>query len=410
MAKNQTEYKESLFYKAWGRLKKNKPAFTSLFVILLCILLAIFAPLIAPDGTPDANDQVLELANKNPNFKIQMLLVKKTNDIPQNNLFQRILHGQENPYKMIPITDYHWDNTSLIVHEYKGEFIPPLEEVYSISEILDGIILMPEEIGFDGQTLTYNNAKGIEISGEITHLKSIIESQNIKHKTYFLGTDNFGRDIFSRLLYGVRVSISVGFVAVFISMTIGIFLGAVSGYYKGVIDDVIMWFINVIWAVPTILLAMALTFALDGRIDRFWVIYIAVGLSMWVEVARIVRGQVMGVREMEYIQAAKGLGFSDFRIIFKHILPNIIGPILVIAAADFAAAILIEAGLSLVGIGVRPPMPSWGVMLNEQHNYLFIQGKAFLALAPGIAIMILVLAFNLLGNGLRDAFDVKTLG
>ena len=155
---------------------------------------------------------------------------------------------------------------------------------------------------------------------------------------------------------------------------------------------------------------MALTFALDGRIDRFWVIYIAVGLSMWVEVARIVRGQVMGVREMEYIQAAKGLGFSDFRIIFKHILPNIIGPILVIAAADFAAAILIEAGLSLVGIGVRPPMPSWGVMLNEQHNYLFIQGKAFLALAPGIAIMILVLAFNLLGNGLRDAFDVKTLG
>jgi peptide/nickel transport system permease protein len=245
------------------------------------------------------------------------------------------------------------------------------------------------------------------ISQNLDYIKKQIVKQNIVEKKYWLGTDNYGRDIFSRMLFGVRVSISVGFIAVMISMTIGIFLGAVAGYFKGFVDNIIMWLINVIWAVPTILLAMALTFALDGRVDRFWVIYLAVGLSMWVEVARIVRGQVMSVREMEYIQAAKGLGFGHFRTIFKHILPNIIGPIMVIAASDFASAILIEAGLSLVGIGVRPPMPSWGVMLNEQHNYLFIPGKAFLALAPGIAIMILVLAFNLLGNGLRDAFDVK---
>ncbi|MCO5248796.1 MAG: ABC transporter permease [Chitinophagales bacterium] len=407
MSENKASYKEALFYKAWGRLKKNKPAFTSLFVILFCILLAIFAPLIAPDGTPDANDQVLELANKNPNFKIQMLLVKKSNDIPKVNIFQRILHGQENPYKMIPVVSYDWKGTDMIVQEYKGEFIPPMEAKYNIPEILFGIPEYNSRIQISGENIKFTDANGVEVSQDIAISKSHIESQNIQSKRYLLGTDNFGRDIFSRLLYGVRVSISVGFVAVFISLTIGIFLGAISGYYKGIIDDIIMWFINVIWAVPTILLAMALTFALDGRIDRFWVIYIAVGLSMWVEVARIVRGQVMGVREMEYIQAAKGLGFSDFRIIFRHILPNIIGPILVIAAADFAAAILIEAGLSLVGIGVRPPMPSWGVMLNEQHNYLFIQGKAFLALAPGIAIMILVLAFNLLGNGLRDAFDVK---
>ncbi len=128
---------------------------------------------------------------------------------------------------------------------------------------------------------------------------------------------------------------------------------------------------------------------------------------MWVEVARIVRGQVMGVREMEYVQAARGLGFADFRIIFKHILPNIVGPIMVIIAANFAAAILIEAGLSFLGIGVQPPTPSWGIMLSEYRNYLHVPGKAFLALTPGIAIMVLVLAFNLLGNGLRDAFDVK---
>lgn len=400
-------YKESPLYKAWKRLKKNQPAVISLGLIVIAILLAVFAPLIAPDGTPDANDQVLELTNKNPNYSVQMLLVKKNQEVAPLNIFQRIAHGTPNPYKLVPITSYKWGQAELIVQQYKGDNIPANEEKYSIPEIVYGLPSEKSDFKIVGNNVQFMDAKGVMISQNLDHIKEQISKQNIVEKKYWLGTDNYGRDILSRLLFGVRVSISVGFIAVMISMTIGIFLGAVAGYFKGFIDNIIMWLINVIWAVPTILLAMALTFALDGRVDRFWVIYLAVGLSMWVEVARIVRGQVMSVREMEYIQAAKGLGFGHFRTIFKHILPNIIGPIMVIAAADFASAILIEAGLSLVGIGVRPPMPSWGVMLNEQHNYLFIPGKAFLALAPGIAIMILVLAFNLLGNGLRDAFDVK---
>lgn len=403
----QQVYKESPLYKAWKRLKKNKPAVISLALIIIAILLAVFAPVIAPDGTPDANDQVLELTNKNPNYSVQMLLVKKNQEVEPSNIFQRIAHGQPNPNKLIPITEYKWQDAELIVQQYKGDNIPAVEEKYSIPEIVYGLPSEKSDFKIVGNNIQFTDAKGVMISQNLDYIKKQIDEQNIVEKKYWLGTDNYGRDILSRLLFGVRVSISVGFIAVLISMTIGIFLGAVAGYFKGFIDDVIMWLINVIWAVPTILLAMALTFALDGRVDRFWVIYLAVGLSMWVEVARIVRGQVMSVREMEYIQAAKGLGFGHFRTIFKHILPNIIGPIMVIAASDFASAILIEAGLSLVGIGVRPPMPSWGVMLNEQHNYLFIPGKAFLALAPGIAIMILVLAFNLLGNGLRDAFDVK---
>ncbi|MCO5232160.1 MAG: ABC transporter permease [Chitinophagales bacterium] len=401
------KYKEAPLYRAWVRLKKNKPAIISLFLILIAVYLAIFAPILAPDGTPDANDQVLELANKNPGFTTKMLLVKKNKNIPPINIFQRIAKGKENPYRMIPITAYRWKGTHLSVDLYKGDLIPPLETLVSIPEVLYGYSNEKDSLQLVGSNLQFINDRGIVLSRDIEEVRSQIVSHHIIEKKYWLGTDNYGRDIFSRLLWGVRVSISVGFIAVLISMTIGIFMGAIAGYFKGIVDNIIMWFINVIWAVPTILLAMALTFALDGRVDRFWVIYLAVGLSMWVEVARIVRGQVMSVREMEYIQAAKGLGFGHFRTIFRHILPNIIGPIMVIAASDFASAILVEAGLSLVGIGVRPPMPSWGVMLNEHHNYLFIQGKAFLALAPGIAIMILVLAFNLLGNGLRDAFDVK---
>jgi peptide/nickel transport system permease protein len=139
----------------------------------------------------------------------------------------------------------------------------------------------------------------------------------------------------------------------------------------------------------------------------FWQIFVAVGLTMWVQVARIVRGQVMSIRNMEYIEAAQSLGFGRSRIIFRHVLPNTLGPVLVVAASNFATAILIEAGLSFLGIGVQPPVPSWGSMIRENYGFI-ISSNPILAIAPGIAIMILVLAFNLLGNGLRDALDVKT--
>jgi peptide/nickel transport system permease protein len=165
-----------------------------------------------------------------------------------------------------------------------------------------------------------------------------------------------------------------------------------------------MWLINVIWSIPTLLLVFAITFLLG---KGFWQVFIAVGLTMWVSVARIVRGQILSVRKLEYVEAAKALGFSDFRIIFKHILPNIAGPIIVVAASNFASAIVIEAGLSFLGVGVQPPQPSWGLMIKENYNFIITHNPA-LALAPGLAIMLVVLAFNLLGNGLRDALNVKS--
>jgi ABC-type dipeptide/oligopeptide/nickel transport system permease subunit len=164
-----------------------------------------------------------------------------------------------------------------------------------------------------------------------------------------------------------------------------------------------MWFINVIWSIPTLLLVFAITLALG---KGFWQVFIAVGLTMWVNVARLVRGQVLAVREMEYIEATRALGFSGARTIVKHIWPNIIGPVVVIAASNFASAIVIEAGLSFLGVGVQPPQPSWGLMIKENYNFI-ITNNPMLALAPGFAIMILVLAFNLLGNGLRDAMNVR---
>ena len=207
----------------------------------------------------------------------------------------------------------------------------------------------------------------------------------------------------SRLVLGSRISLTVGFIAVFLSLLIGITIGSLGGFFRGKVDDVVVWFINVVWSIPTLLLVIAITFALGKGIAQ---VFIAVGLTMWVEVARIVRGQILSIRETTFVEAGKALGFKNIRIIFKHILPNIINPIIVVSAANFASAILLEAGLSFLGIGVQPPMPSWGSMIKENYAFIILDA-AYLAILPGIAIMLLVLAFMLVGNALRDALDVK---
>jgi peptide/nickel transport system permease protein len=255
----------------------------------------------------------------------------------------------------------------------------------------------------NGGVIRYLDASDSTRTVSGTWLRHQVEAQQLTEKTFLLGSDKYGRDILSRIIVGVRVSLSVGLVAVVISLFIGILLGAVAGYFRGWIDDVVMWLINVVWSVPSLLLVFALTIAIG---KGFWQIFIAVGLTLWVSVARLIRGQVMSVREMQYIEAARALGYSHMRIIFRHILPNILGPVLVIAANNFAAAIIIEAGLSFLGIGVQPPTPSWGLMLKENYGFI-ITHNPFLAIVPGLAIMVMVLAFNLVGNGLRDAMDVK---
>jgi peptide/nickel transport system permease protein len=178
--------------------------------------------------------------------------------------------------------------------------------------------------------------------------------------------------------------LSVGLVSVFISLLIGVLLGALAGYYRGITDTLISWLINVVWSIPTLLLVIAITLVLGKGIVQ---VFIAVGLTMWVEVARVVRGQVLSIREKEFVDAGKALGFKNFRIITRHVLSNVMGPVVVMAASNFAAAILTEAGLSFLGIGAQPPVPSWGEMSNAHMSYL-LMGKAYLTIVPGIATAI----------------------
>ena len=235
-------------------------------------------------------------------------------------------------------------------------------------------------------------------------LEDKIVSEQIVRRTFWLGTDTYGRDLLSRLILGARVSLAVGFMSVIISLLLGITVGAVAGYFGGWVDGSLSWLMNILWALPALLLVIAISFALGKGL---WEVFIAVGLSMWVEVGRLVRGQVLSLKQVEYVEAARSMGFSNVRIIRRHILPNIIGPILVLASSNFASAILLEAGLSFLGFGAQPPTPTWGSMIKEHYGYI-IMNSAYLAVLPGLAIMLMVYAFNLVTVGLRDAFDIKS--
>jgi ABC-type dipeptide/oligopeptide/nickel transport system permease subunit len=357
--------------KTWLRLKKNKGALIGIVIIFMFTLVAIFAYVIAPDNASNANSQIVEIGRKKPGAT-QLFYVQQ-NGGTATSFGTKLLDGVANANTLIPIHSYTIQGDSLLLQKYIDQKTANVADSFWAKKVM----------------VPFNKNKPI--------------SDYITNRKFILGTDNFGRDIFSRIIIGTRVSLSVGLIAVLISLTIGIILGALAGYYKGWVDEVIMWFINVIWSIPTLLLVFAFTIAMG---KGFWQVFIAVGLTMWVNVARLVRGQVLKEREMQYVEAGKVLGFSNLRIIFKHILPNIFGPIIVIAASNFASAIIIEAGLSFMGIGVQAPKPSWGLMIKENYNFI-ITNNPMLALAPGFAIMILVLAFYLLGNGLRDALNVK---
>lgn len=364
--------KDSIFRKLWARW----PARLSLIVIFLTVLVSIFAYAIAPDNTTNANDMAIELDARPAGFTQKFLLIPLKSPPPKKSIIARIFEGKNQTFKEVPINGFELEQKFLKVKHYIDYHLEDTVK-YPLSEL--------------------------EMPNGVSNTANWIKKNRIITRHYYLGTDRYGRDILSRLIVGSRVSISVGLVSVICSLFFGIFLGATGAWYRGITDNVVMWIINVLWSIPTLLLVFAVTLTIG---KGFWEILVAIGLTSWVSAARLIRGQVLQVKEMEFITAARALGYSGRHIIVRHILPNIAGPIMVIEAANFATAILIEAGLSFLGFGVQPPVPSWGLMIKEHYN-LLVAGHPLPALIPGLAIVLLVLAFNLLGNALRDVLDVR---
>ena len=393
-------------YYAWQRLKKNKLAIVGLVFVVFSTLIAVFGALIRPDSTPMANEMLLQLTTKEPGFSSKVILIRKNKPSERVYFYQKMFFGgEENDYTIIPINKFWFEKEEVVVEKFDDSGLKGQVISFNIADAIYPIDLAEKNSirRVENNSLEINLIGGEKILKTVSELQNEIVEKNIRNQTFLLGTDRFGRDMMSRLMAGTLVSLSVGFISVLISIFIGIFIGALGGFFRGKLDDIIVWLINVVWAIPTLLLVIAITLVLG---KGFWQVFIAVGLTMWVEVARVVRGQILGIREKEFIEAGRALGFNDFRLIFRHVLPNVMGPVIVISAANFASAILIEAGLSFLGIGAQPPMASWGTMIRDHYGYI-ITGKAYLAAFPGLAIMFMVLAFMLVGNGLRDALDSK---
>lgn len=237
---------------------------------------------------------------------------------------------------------------------------------------------------------------------EVVIKQNLSESLQGPSTKHIFGTDFYGRDIFARMLHGTRVSLQVGILAVGLSILMGGLLGAVAGYYGGTLDNVIMRVMDVFLAIPSILLAIAIVSALGPSLFN---LMLAISVSSVPSYARIVRASVLSIRDQEFIEAAKAIGANDARIIFKHIIPNSLAPVIVQGTLGVAGAILSTAGLSFIGLGIQPPAPEWGAMLSEGREYFM--DSPHVTLFPGLAIMITILALNLVGDGLRDALDPR---
>lgn len=388
---------------AWIRFRKNPVSVAGLVIITVAIFIAVSGYFISPDQTIHANSQVLEIALEKPGFACEFLQVKMNSTRERKGTLARLFTGKHLEHVLVPMQSYRFEADQVIVLEYSKYSEDRFYSTYYLADVVYPVDL--STYTYSDGIYSVQSVNGAQIfTGDISDLQSKVQEDHISEKRFLLGTDRYGRDMLSRMILGTRVSLSVGFIAVLISLVVGILLGGIAGYFRGWIDKVIMWLVNVVWSVPTLLMVISITLVLG---KGYWQVFVAVGLTMWVEVARVVRGQVLSVREKEYVEAARVVGMRPGRILFRHIIPNVLSPVVIISAANFATAILLEAGLSFLGIGVQPPVPTWGGMIKDHYGFIIVN-QGYLAFIPGIAIMLMVLAFTLAGNGLRDALDSRS--
>lgn len=368
---------KTLWNEAFKRLKRDKLAMFGGVLIILMIVFALFAPIIAP---------------YDPNTQYNNGTTAYGMPLPLNSYSKKIVATRDNTDKEFTV------RSSIVFTNSEGNI---KFRTVGNTRVKKG----QAQIEFPVSPVALRDADLNTELKMITPDRVNTEFNNMtltNDKHFILGTDSSGRDSLSRLIWGARVSLQVGMLSIGVATIIGILMGLISGYFGGWIDMVIMRFTDIMMSIPDLLLVMAIV-AIKG--PSLWIIIMSIGVVSWTGIARLVRSQVFTVKEMEYVEAAKACGSSDMPILFKHLLPNVIAPVIVVATMGIAGAIMTEAALSFLGFGVKVPTSSWGSMVNEGLG--FFRDAAWVPIIPGVAIAVSVFAFNLFGDGFRDAIDPK---
>lgn len=380
------------------RLKQNKVAVVSLMIILVIVSMAIFVPLFWPI---QYSNQVLDLSNIPQ--KLEVYEINDGNYIYVTKAYKAIEVSRDG--KLLQMYKMKKDDQAnrMYIYEFDGKELVVDYSLYfeAKKEYLALEKKAKKDPTIDLQEAKFNldNAKKIEVRYEG---KEILPNKTIKNKTYIFGTDYLGRDMFIRVIYGGRISLIVGFVAAFLNFVIGVLYGGVSGYFGGRVDNIMMRIVDIIGSIPTLLYVILLMVIFKPGLGT---IILALSITHWLGMARIVRGQVLSLKEQEFVLAAQTLGASTSRIMLKHLIPNIMGPVMVSVTMQVPSAIFTEAFLSFVGLGISAPKASWGALCNDALAGLFTY--PYQLFYPAMAISITILAFNLFGDGLRDALDPK---
>lgn len=383
---------------AWRRLKKNIPAIVGLFVIIFIVLVAVFLPSFYGFSFSDQN---LEFTNVPPRFEIYQ--VDESNYIFISAEFKSLNVSKEG--ELLEASEMVREDRTNRINEYlvnghvvKVDYSVALQKTLDL-KILDKAAKNDPTLDTSAERKEINDRPNFNV---INDDEIILPYDKVSNKTYIWGSDTLGRDLFIRVIYGARISLTIGFVAALVNFVIGVIYGGISGYLGGRVDEIMMRIVDVISTVPMMLYVILLMVVLKPGLTT---IIIALSLTFWVRMARIVRGQILQLKEQEYVLAAVSLGAALPRIMFRHLIPNAMGPIMVALTMQIPSAIFTEAFLSFIGLGVSAPQASWGTLCNDALSGLYTY--PYQLFFPAFAISITLISFNLLGDGLRDALDPK---